>query len=217
MTAAVVIAVRGGPTAKSRCAAALTSGERRALVAAMLEDMLAAAMATHGVHAVTVITPTPALATLAKRRGARVLFELQAGGLNAAFDAAVETTGTAGRTLLLLPGDLPLVRSGDLEPAIAAARQGAVVLAPSRADGGTGAIALPPGVRIPFQFGPDSFRRHGASTRAMGRAPHIIASGPLGYDIDRPEDLERVLLAPATHSAAVLRRIRAAVPLKDIA
>lgn len=217
MTADVVIAVRGGPTAKSRCAAALTSGERQALVAAMLEDMLAAAMATHGVHAVTVITPTPELARLAEARGARVIFEPCALGLNTAFQSAVEAASTRGRPILLLPGDLPLVGPPDLESAIEAARDGSVALAPSRADGGTGAITLPPGVRIPFQFGPDSFRRHRAAAHATGHALHIIDSGPLGYDIDRPGDLDRVRLAPATHSAAVLRRIRAAVPLQDIA
>lgn len=217
MTAAVVIAVRGGPTAKSRCAAALTSGERRALVAAMLEDMLAAAMKAPGVHAVTVITPTPALSVLAEARRARVIFEPSALGLNSAFATATEGAWTWGRPLLLLPGDLPLIGPADLESAIDAARGGSVVLAPSQADGGTGAIALPAGVRIPFQFGPDSFRRHSASTRAMGHAPHIIASGPLGYDIDRPGDLDRVRLAPATHSAKLLKQIRAAAPLEEIA
>lgn len=217
MTAALVIAVRGGLTAKSRCAAALTSGERQALVAAMLEDMLAAAMAASGGFAVTVITPTPALAVLAEARRARVIFEPCALGLNTAFATATEAAWTRDRPLLLLPGDLPLIGPADLEMAIGAARDGAVVLARSRADGGTGAIALPAGARIPFQFGPDSFRRHRAAARAMGHAPHVIASGPLGYDIDRPGDLHRVLLAPATHSAGVLRRVRAAVPLKETA
>ena len=217
MTAALVIAVRGGPTAKSRCAAALTGGERQALVAAMLRDMLVAAMAARGVQAVTVITPTPDLAVLAEALGARVIFEPRANGLNTAFSTAAEAAWTRGRPLLLLPGDLPLIGSSDLEMAMEAARGGSVVLARSAADGGTGAIALPAGARIPFQFGPDSFRRHRAAAHAMGHTPRIIASGPLGYDIDRPGDLDRVLLAPATHSAAVLRRVRAAVLLKETA
>lgn len=217
MTAALVIAVRGGSTAKSRCAAALTSGERQALVAAMLEDMLAATMTARGVQAVTVITPTPDLAVQAEALGARVIFEPCASGLNTAFATAAGAAWIRGRPLLLLPGDLPLIGPADLEMVIGAAQAGSVVLARSAADGGTGAIALPAGTRIPFQFGPDSFRRHRASANAMGHDLHIIASGPLGHDIDRPGDLDRVLLAPATHSAAVLRRVRAAVPLKETA
>lgn len=217
MTAAVVIAVRGGPTAKSRCAPALSCGERQALVAAMLEDMLAAALTARGVHAVTVVTPTPDLARLAEARGARVIFEPCARGLNSAFSTAVAAAWRPERALLLLPGDLPLIGPGDLEMAIEGARAGSVVLARSQADGGTGGIALPAGVRIPFQFGPDSFRRHQAVARATGRGLHIIASGPLGLDIDRPGDLDRVLLAPATVSAATLRRIRATAPLKETA
>ncbi|MDQ0466916.1 2-phospho-L-lactate guanylyltransferase [Caulobacter ginsengisoli] len=211
MSVALVIAVRGGPLAKSRCAGVLSRRDRQALVAAMLEDMLEAATA---VGAVTVITPTLELADLAAHHGARTLLEHQPFGLNAAF-AAGRRAQASDTPVLLLPGDLPLIGSEDLEQAVQAIHGGAVVLAPSRADDGTGAIGLPAGVELPLMFGPDSFRRHLAAARAADRPLHIIESGPLGLDIDRPEDLERLLQAGATRSAAVLRR--ALVPLEATA
>jgi 2-phospho-L-lactate guanylyltransferase len=210
MRTTLVIAVRGGPQAKSRCAPALDVADRQALVAAMLEDMLQAAAATVWLGPVIVVTPTPELADLAERRGATALVEAPPFGLNAAFAAGLRRARAEADTpVLLLPGDLPLVRPAELEMAARAVASGALVLAASLADGGTGAIGLPAGARTPLLFGPDSFRQHLAAAQALRLPLQVIEGGALGLDIDRPEDLGHILLAPATRSAAMLREARA--------
>ncbi|HYE45267.1 MAG TPA: 2-phospho-L-lactate guanylyltransferase [Caulobacter sp.] len=210
MKAALVIAVRGGPEAKSRCAPVLGPASRQALVAAMLEDMLKAAAATVGLGPVFVATPTAELAERAERRGALALVEEPPFGLNAAFAAGLRRARTeTDGPVLLLPGDLPLVGPAELEMAARAVSGGSLLLAPSLADGGTGAVGLPAGTQIPLMFGFDSFRRHLAAARALATPLQLIEGGALGLDIDRPEDLGQILLSPATHSAAVLRAAQA--------
>jgi 2-phospho-L-lactate guanylyltransferase len=210
MRTALVIAVRGGPQAKSRCAPALDAADRQALVAAMLEDMLRAAAGAMGLGPIIVVTPTLELADLARGRGAVTLVEEQPFGLNAAFTAGLRhARAEADVPVLLLPGDLPLVKPAELEMAGRAVASGALVLAASLADGGTGAIGLPSGAETPLMFGPNSFRRHLAAAQALGLPLQRIEGGALGLDIDRPEDLGHILLAPATHSAAVLRQTQA--------
>lgn len=210
MRTTLVIAVRGGPQAKSRCAPVLGAADRQALVAAMLEDMLRAAAETVGLGPVIVVTPTQELAELATRQGGLALVEAPPFGLNAAFAAGLRRARTeADAPVLLLPGDLPLVGPADLEMAGRAVASGALLLAASLADGGTGAVGLPAGVEMPLMFGPDSFRRHLAAAQALGLPLQLIEGGALGLDIDRPEDLGHILLAPATRSAAVLREVQA--------
>ena len=219
MTAALVIAVRGGLLAKSRCASVLSALDRQALVTAMLDDMLSAATAVADIVDITVVTPTPALADLAVSRGAFAIREAQPLGVNAAFarGGAAARARVSGGSLLILPGDLPLIRPRDLEGLIVATRSGAVALAPSRLDGGTGAIGLPAGVDLPFLFGPDSYRRHWMAVRSLGHTLQVIDPGPLGLDIDHPRDLAQIAYARHSRSAAVLRSILAAYPYKEIA
>ncbi|HEX4179994.1 MAG TPA: hypothetical protein VHY32_04325, partial [Caulobacteraceae bacterium] len=71
--AQAVIAVRGGRTAKSRCAGTLSGADRARLTAVMLEDMLAALARCEEVAQAWVVTPTPDLAALARAHGARII------------------------------------------------------------------------------------------------------------------------------------------------
>ena len=205
--AQAVIAVRGGPDAKSRCADALTGPDRAGLVAAMLEDMLAAAARCEAVAQTWVVTPTPELAELAVRSGARVIRQAGPTGLNPAFQQALAEVADHApyAPILLLPGDLPQLAPEDLGAAALLLRTHAVVLA-SAVDGGTGLLGLRAGAAVPPTFGPDSFRRHAAAAARRGLSAALIATGSLGQDIDRPEDLTSLLAThPDTCAAAFLR------------
>ena len=206
--AQVVIAVRGGPTAKSRCETALTPAQRARLVEAMLEDMIEAAAGAPGVRQLWVVTPTHALASLAEERGARVVRQTGERGLNAGFAQALAAIeGEAPyEPVALLPGDLPLLKPGDLEAALVLARTHDVVLAPAIADGGTGAVVMRAGVRLPPSFGPDSFARHAAIADDLGLSRAVVMATSLGLDLDLPADFAAVLaLGPATRTARQLR------------
>ena len=205
--AQAVIAVRGGPDAKSRCAEALSGPERAELVAAMLEDMLAAVARCQAVSQAWVVTPTPALAELATRMGARAVRQSRPAGLNPAFRQAIAEVSEHApyAPILLLPGDLPQLAPDDLAAAALLTQTHAVVLA-SALDGGTGLLGLRAGAGLPPAFGPDSFRRHAAGAAQRGLSLALIAANSLSRDIDRPADLADLLAAGSdSRTAAFLR------------
>lgn len=203
----VVIAARGGPEAKSRCADALTGGERAQLVCVMLEDMLAAVARCAAVSQAWVVTPTAELAAIAADRGAKVIRQARPNGLNPALCQAVAEVSEHApyAPILMLPGDLPLLEPDDLAAAALLVRTHAVVLA-SALDGGTGLMGLRAGADLPPAFGPDSFWRHSTAAEGRGLSVGLIATGSLSRDIDRPEDLVGVCEAgPGSRTAAFLR------------
>ena len=202
--AQVVIAVRGGPGSKSRCAGVLGAADREALTAAMLEDMLTAIADCAEVSGIWVVTPTPSLASLATAHGAGVVRQSEPAGLNAAFALAAANVRERApyEPMMLLPGDLPGLKSSDLDAAALLARTHAVVLAPAF-DGGTGLLVLRAGVWMAPGFGPASFARQAARAERRRLSLAIIAATSLGQDVDRPEDLVRVArdgLGPRTSS-----------------
>ena len=204
MSAEIVIAARGGPTAKSRCAAELPPVTRARLVEAMLADMLTALTDGGAAWTIHVVTPTQALAEIAVRHGAHVIAENSPCGLNAALDLARDRLAGEG-PIMFLPGDLALLQARDVGDAFAAWAPGRAVLAPSR-DGGTGAIVVGRAARFAFDFGGASLQRHLASAEAGRLLPQVIDGGSLALDLDRAEDAARVLaLRPHGLTAGVLR------------
>jgi 2-phospho-L-lactate/phosphoenolpyruvate guanylyltransferase len=207
--AQVVVAVRGGLDAKTRCAESLDGPDRARLTAAMLEDMLAAVVRCEEAAATWVVTPTPELAELAGRCGARaILQDDRQNGLNAAFGQALALVGEQAPydSVVLMPGDLPLLEPDDLGAAIRLLRTHGVVLAPSL-DGGTGLVGMRAGAPLEPAFGPDSFRRHAAEARRAGLSIAVVVAGSLSHDVDRPDDLAHLLEhGPSTRAAAFLRQ-----------
>jgi 2-phospho-L-lactate guanylyltransferase len=213
MNAEVVIAVRGGPGAKSRLSGRLDAERREALVEAMLADMLAALAGCPAVLRTCVTTPTPSLARRAARAGAVVILERETGDLNAAFDRARQRIAAAApeTILVLLPGDLPTLDPAELEVCLEAADPERLVLAPASADGGTGALVLRAGIPFPLAFGAGSLGKHLAAARTLGLAAQVVRTPSLGFDIDRPSDLDAFLaMGGGGCTADLLRGWRAA-------
>lgn len=212
MSCDVVIAARAGPDAKSRLATRLDAPHRAALVEAMLADMLDALAGCAASRRVYVTTPTSALARIAVRFGAVVILEQDPGGLNGAFDAARRRIAAADpqATVVLLPGDLPRLDPADVSALAAAAAPDRLVLAPASADGGTGALAFEARVPLPLAFGPGSFGKHLAAARSFGLRAEVLHADSLGFDLDRPADLDAFLaLGGGAHTAGLLRERRA--------
>jgi 2-phospho-L-lactate guanylyltransferase len=195
VNADVVIAVRGGPGAKSRLAGRLDPERREALVEAMLVDMLTALAACPAVLRTYVTTPTPSLARRAARGGAVVVLEQDTGDLNAAFDRARRRIAAADpkATVVLLPGDLPGLEPAELEACLEAAGPDRLVLTPASADGGTGGLILQADAPLMLAFGQGSFGKHLAAARTLGLATEVVHAPGLEFDIDRPADLDAFL------------------------
>jgi 2-phospho-L-lactate guanylyltransferase len=104
-------------------------------------------------------------------------------GLNAELEAARASLTQAA--LLVLHADLPLLERADVDALIAAAEGQRVAIAPDRHGSGTNGLALMPGARIAFRFGPDSFRLH----RTQVPASAVVERPGFGLDLDTPDDL----------------------------
>lgn len=198
----VVIAARGGSTAKSRCGAAAGN---QLLVEAMLMDMLDA-VAIASVDAVHLVTPTPSLADLARERQIEVICQRAGGDLNDAFCLArskiFERSPRA--EIILLPGDLPLISPADIGLLTAAHAPERLVICPALADGGTGALMLSAAAPFDFRFGADSFRRHVLAARDAGLWPNVVWAPGLSFDLDRPTDAQALLAAGTASRTARL-------------
>jgi len=184
-----IIPVKSLALAKGRLAGILTPSERRALVLAMLQDVLTAVRATRGVDRVGVVSVDVAALTLAGDMGAEAMSD-EASDLNGALaQAATYYAASGAATILVLPADVPLISSGEIERLIAL-RAGVrgVALAPSR-DGGTNALLMWPPLALPFLFGHASLASHAQAARKRGIEPQLFRSPGLELDVDRPDDL----------------------------
>lgn len=183
-----ILPVKGLKLGKSRLL--VPAADRSALITAMLQDCLLAVRAT-GLGPAVVVSPDPAVRTLAESAGAEVLDH--PGTLN----VAVRAAATAQRCAALLP-DLPALRAEELVSVISDRWSGFV---PDVAGTGTTMVfgdALQPG------FGPGSAQRH----VALGYQPVDLPFCGLTADVDTWEDLERVReLGLGRHTAEVVRTL----------
>lgn len=197
--------------AKQRLRPVLSESARRQLLAAMLHDVLSALGAARSVSAIAVVTSDREAASIARSYDAVVLADPLQGGLCGAIGAAVHALSARGvEDVLIVPSDLPAVRSQEIDALAAAlprARPG-VVIAPDRALRGTNALLAAPARAMKFRFGLDSFRRHLAVAREQGLIARRFRAQGLALDIDTADELAILLEQdPASRAAALLRAL----------
>jgi 2-phospho-L-lactate/phosphoenolpyruvate guanylyltransferase len=201
-----IIPVKALPLAKSRLGALLSGPERRALVLAMLGDVLAAVGAARSIDHVGVISADSTVLALAVARGAQALPD-HAHDLNAALtQAAAHFAARGAAAVLALPADIPLVQSREIDDLIATqATPRGMAIAPSR-DGGTNALLAWPPLALPFLFGVGSRARHLAAAHERGLDVREFRTPGMELDVDRPDDL--LLLAETDGETETQRLVR---------
>ncbi|UGT66149.1 2-phospho-L-lactate guanylyltransferase [Nocardia gipuzkoensis] len=205
-----VIAVKSLDRAKSRLADRLRPEHRARLVLAMLADTVTATAAVGAVVSITVVTPDPAVADLARTLGAHVHPEprqSQADGLNAALAATADALrGVHGPIdLLALQADLPALRPEELSDMLAAAPRGLRSIVVDYEGSGTAALVVrDPVAALDPRFGPGSARSH-----IDAGAVDLSGDWPgLRLDVDTADDLDRaVALGAGNATRAVLHDI----------
>lgn len=190
--------------AKTRLAGLLSSSERRALAQAMAEDVLAVLSAHPMISRVTLVSDDPGASLLAARYGADCWSEQSLGcqGLNAVVARASECLlAERPEPLLVLHGDLPLLRAEDISAVIEALQAlGGLVIAPDCQGTGTNLLAFDCGSRPRFCFGVDSCARHLAAAREAGLPVKVLHRQGTATDVDEAQDLR--LLLDALESGA---------------
>jgi 2-phospho-L-lactate/phosphoenolpyruvate guanylyltransferase len=201
-----IIPVKALPLAKSRIGALLSGPERRALVLAMLGDVLTAIGAARSIDHVGVISADSTVLALATARGAQALPDY-ADDLNAALtQAAAHFAARGAVAVLALPADIPLVQSREIDDLIAArTTPRGMVIAPSR-DGGTNALLVWPPLALPFLFGVGSQARHLAAAHERHLEVREFRTPGMELDVDHPDDL--LLLAETDGETETQRLVR---------
>lgn len=217
---AVVLPVKRLDQAKHRLSGALAPGARRALMAAMLGDVLAALAEVATPHEVLMVTADEAAARLGSRAGAVVVADTGAPGHSnaAALGVAAAMAGGA-RRVLMMAGDCPMARADEIEALLVLpkAPAGRVIVVPDRAGTGTNALLLEPPGAIAPSFGPGSHRRHLDLAHAAGVPAETRWLTTLMLDVDTPDDLVALRAAldaspeAAGATAGTLARLAAAV------
>jgi len=110
-------------------------------------------------------------------------------------------------SVLILPADIPLVSSIEIDKIISScSEEPSVVISPSR-DGGTNALMRRPPDTIQTYFGPRSFEKHINEASRKGVTARIYKSPNLSLDIDSPQDLRQLLeVGEGTEAYEFLKR-----------
>jgi 2-phospho-L-lactate guanylyltransferase len=202
--AAIVIPIRSLSDSKTRLSPVLDPAARSALTREMLDRVVRAALGAVSRAEVVVISPDPdALAEVGRVDPSirLILQDSKRPGLNPALEQAAEAVRETGvSTILILPADLPLVSSADIDNLLR--RDAPVVIAPDRHRMGTNALMVRLdafGEPFVFQFGEESFGKHQDEAARLG-VDAVTATAPgTSFDLDTPEDLAQldVLRSPS--------------------
>jgi 2-phospho-L-lactate guanylyltransferase len=217
MKVTTVIPVKGFRNAKQRLSAILGSAQREALAESMFRDVLREVLRARSLIETVVVTGDEKVAQIAGSLGARVLRENAETGETDAVDFARTSLKNAGcEAVLIVPGDMPLVRSADIELVLDQVPAGQIapfaLLVPSHDRLGTNALLLAPPDIIKLRFGYDSFSYHLSQVSAQGLPIRSFDNERIALDIDEPRDLERFFAGAAdkTETLETLRRFVAA-------
>lgn len=203
---AVLIPVKAFSVAKGRLAGALLPAERVELARSMAGAVVAAGV-PRPVH---IVCDDAEVADWAISVGATVIWK-PGRGLNAAVAEGVAELGEAGfDRVIVAHADLPHALSftavidvltpgseqagsdawNDARDDAPHVTENTVVLVPDRHDDGTNVISLPTGTGFRFHYGSDSCACHRAEAHRLGLPVIVVRDARLGWDVDRPADLE---------------------------
>ncbi|HEY7255660.1 MAG TPA: 2-phospho-L-lactate guanylyltransferase [Solirubrobacterales bacterium] len=190
MKATAVLPVKRFAEAKRRLAAGMDDDRRRALVAAMLADVLEAVAAARMIERIVIVSDEPATAGPAADVGAELIPDTPAAGHSEAALAGIENAlARSARCVVLLPGDCPLLDPRELDRLLTGVPETYAAIVPDRHGTGTNALVLTPPAAIRPAFGEGSCARHVAAARAAGIPYGVEELASLGLDLDTPADV----------------------------
>ena len=189
----LVIPVKPSSGGKQRLAGTLPDPGREMLSLALAVRVISLAAGVWPAGRVVVISSEPRLVPICER-----LVVARAGDPGAGQTAAVRSgVGWAlergARVVATVAADLPGVSGSDLEQLLATARSlaaGSMAMYPDREGSGTNAMVVAPANLMVHAFGPGSRLRHERIAAHLGLRLRVEEVAGLGWDLDRPEDLE---------------------------
>src|SRR5262245_60600578 len=198
MKVSALIPVKGFCNAKQRLSPLLNAVDRELLAEVMFRDVLKQVLKARGLVETYVVTGDSKVAEITTSLGAQLIREeMEKGETDAVDFARSELKQLKREAVLIIPGDMPLVRSTDIEEVLAPVPEGAgcpfALLVPSHDRMGTNALLLAPPDIIKLRFGYDSFTYHMSQLSAQGLPLRFIENERVALDLDEPKYLEALL------------------------
>ncbi len=202
----LLIPVKNLVNAKQRLSLVLDQPERTALAHAMLWDVLTAVSASS--IDTCLVTSDPYALELADNFHCEVIADKFNPGETGAIEMATHICESRGiETTIVIPADIPLIQTEELNQIIATAPEQGSVIVPASDGRGTNAILRRPAGLFPLRFGNDSFKPHHAAACATGKPCVVLQFPGIGLDIDNPSDLYKLASASGeTRSQQLVRK-----------
>ncbi len=197
-----IIPVKPLRYSKSRLSHLLSIDERAALTRTILNRTLKAIDQVPVIARTLVVSRDTAVLKLARSFGVATYRETDKQDLNMALTRAAHIAAAQkARGILILPADLPLITSKDIEQLIAAAgpqhtngsngyfyRQRSMVICTDSDRDGTNALLVSPPTGFTYHYGPGSYQEHLAEAEHLGMKSHVVSVPGIAFDLDTEED-----------------------------
>jgi 2-phospho-L-lactate guanylyltransferase len=207
MPTALLIPVKTLGNAKQRLGDAFDQHHRTLLAEAMLRDVLAAVSGVADRLDVFLVTGDADAQALAAEFNFSVIQDHRNESETAAIAMATAWCEDRGYdATIVIPADIPLITSSELQAVLEAAPPAGAVFVPAYDRRGSNCVLRRPANLIPLRFGNDSFLPHCEAMRKTGQPLIILEMPGIGLDIDNPHELDLLLQRHGnTHSQCLLR------------
>jgi 2-phospho-L-lactate guanylyltransferase len=203
----ILVPVKNLSSAKQRLAAVLDQPSRTALAQAMLHDVLATLHNWKNRSQVAVVSSDPYALKLAEEYKFEIIPDVDNPGETGAIEMATRICVERGAdSTLVIPADIPLIQSWELDEILKYAPAEGSVLVPAADGRGTNAVFRRPANLFPLRFGNDSFKPHYAAAQATGKPCIVLQLSGIAVDVDNPSDLKELLASPGKTRSQSLTR-----------
>ncbi|TNF62241.1 MAG: 2-phospho-L-lactate guanylyltransferase [Deltaproteobacteria bacterium] len=190
-----LIPIKGFDRGKSRLSEVLPPLERAQLARDLFEHVVGVLRESPEIDQIAVVSDSLDAREHAERLGVVALSDGDdTDGLADVVDNALRDLERRGATsAVICMSDLPDLTVQDIASVARWLDQSDVVLVPDLLEQGTNVIAMKPATGLPSCLGhEDSLHRHATRARELGLTVSIQPSSGIGFDVDRPGDLERM-------------------------
>lgn len=203
----ILIPVKNLAQAKQRLAAVLDQPARTELAQAMLLDVLTAVHQWAGRPDVALVTSDPFATEQARHFHFEVIPDSANRSETDAIEMATQVCISRGiDTTVVIPADIPLIQSQELQTVFQSAPETGSVLVTAADGRGTNAALRRPADLFPLRFGNDSFKPHLAAARATQKPCVVLSLPGIALDIDNPLELRQLASLPGETRAQSLAR-----------
>jgi len=209
----ILVPVKNLGRAKQRLAEMLDEAARSELARAMLLDVLEALGswrqgADQPIESeIAVVTSDPFALQLASEFRFEIIRDDTNPGETGAIEMATQVCVSRGiRNTLVIPADIPLIAEWELAEIFAKAPKEGSLLVPAADGRGTNAAFRCPADLFALRFGNDSFKPHLAAAQSTGKNCIVLSLPGIALDVDRPDDLQQLVLAAGDGYAQRLAR-----------